>query len=308
MEFISNLLDKILFFNKKDDIEANDTEETIDDITRWTRSFSCSGRISTTVQHCRRRHTLYDGYQTRSPEMEAEAKETNRDGKQTFSRRSLSEPKITPLLKQKRKQLLYNYYSTNGSDAEETTKSTEGSGRRRSVSDSGVTSILGQERKQFLYNYSISGPRETGERGSMETGEWGSRETCEREEIIKGAILSERRRSLSGSAVTTTGELRRKMSFAGHDDTKRPDYRHFEFGKRRHSTAGLDSFVGRQATNRTRDGSVLDIVKEKLFWPENRRNELISETVARKLAKRKKEFKTLTRDQTIIYMKIKHNL
>ena len=298
MEFISNLWSKLLIFNKRDEAETDETEEAAADsaIARFAkRRFSCSGRISGASQLSRRRHSLYDCNAKEGPDIVDDAREIIRDGLKSLRRRSFAEPKVTPISKQKRKQSLYDYYSTrNARVAEEMTENRGNYGRRRSVSDSGVLSTLGQARKSFLYNISI--------------GDNVTRDKDEKGETMEDAIRYGRRRSLSGGAVFTSHEQTRKIYFTGRDQTRHSDHRRDEFYRQQQSTVGMDSFVENRAVEESEDESILDIVKEKLFRPEKRRSELVSETVARKLAERKKELKTLTRRQTITYMKIKHDL
>ena len=207
------------------------------------------------------------------------------DGMNAFRKRSLSESRLTFISRQKRRQSLHEYYSSgNTRAAKESTDTIVYPGRRRSVSESSNTSKFEQAREKFLEKITF---------GRHET-----KDTAKRDVMFEEGKRSGRRRSMSGGVLITSGEETRKSQFTAPDQATRPDHR-----RRRHSFVGLGSLVESKTFDETKDG-----VKGKLFRPEKRRSALISETVARKLAERKREMKTLTRQQTITYMKIKHDL
>ena len=207
------------------------------------------------------------------------------DGINAFRKRSLSESRLTYISRQKRRQSLHEYYSSgNTRAAKKSTGTILYPGRRRSVSESGNTSKFEQAREKFLEKITF--------------GRHQTKDAVKRDVMIEEGKRSGRRRSMSGGVLITSCEETRKSLFTAPDQATRPDHR-----RRRHSFVGLGSLDDRKAFDETKDG-----VKGKLFRPEKRRSALISETVARKLAERKREMKTLTRQQTITYMKIKHDL
>ena len=144
---------------------------------------------------------------------------------------------------------------------------------------------------------------------SKTTGE--NEESDEIGEVMHSMVRSVKRRMSSvGSIASTTRQSRKEALYNlySSEKTERP---HLSSDKRRHTctSAGLNSSVKeflfqREKTKRSDTGSVLDLAKEKLLP----RSKPLSDVVANKVAARKKEMKTLTRAQTVAFMKIKYNL
>ena len=86
--------------------------------------------------------------------------------------------------------------------------------------------------------------------------------------------------------------------------------------RRRHSLARVKNVENELQTSkcmavkeqRRSEGSLIDTAKSKLLPVQNDKKETVAEAVARKLAERKREYRVLSRPQTIQLMKMKYNL
>ena len=133
-------------------------------------------------------------------------------------------------------------------------------------------------------------------------------------EMFDDLMRSVRRRFSSESEhITTVPRKCRKEamhSLYSSDKTLRA------VDRRRHSSTDLKIIESELRTlkckavkqQRRSEGSLIDVAKSKLLAVQHGSKESVPEAVARKLAERKRDYKVLTRTQTIRLMKIKYNL
>lgn len=131
------------------------------------------------------------------------------------------------------------------------------------------------------------------------------------EEMFDDLMRSVRRRFSSGHehATTVSTECRKEALYNLYSNEKSG---HKE--RRRHSLAAVENTESEKnitcmdaKQQRRSEGSLMDVAKSKLS-SNHRSRESVPETVARKLAERKKEIGHLTRPQTIQLMRIKYDL
>lgn len=142
---------------------------------------------------------------------------------------------------------------------------------------------------------------------SKTTGE--NEESDEIGEVMHSTVRSVKRRMSSVGSIASTARQSRKEALYNLYSSEKTERPHLSSDKRRHTctSAGLNSSVKEflfQREKTKRSDSVLDLAKEKLLP----RSKPLSDVVANKVAARKKEMKTLTRAQTVAFMKIKYNL
>ena len=134
------------------------------------------------------------------------------------------------------------------------------------------------------------------------------------EEMFDDLMRSVRRRfSSGGEHITTVPRKCRKDAMSSlYSSHKTLSGAH----RRRRSLEDLKNVESKLGTlkcndvkqQRRSDGSLIDVVKSKLLAMQHGSKESVSEAVARKLAERKRDYKVLTRPQTIRLMKMKYNL
>ena len=134
------------------------------------------------------------------------------------------------------------------------------------------------------------------------------------EEIVDDVISSVRRRLSSGHA-TTTMKLRKEALYKIYCSDRTVNGSSNK-DMRRHSSIGIESaitdknFLSVSETKHQRrsEGSLWDILRNKVLSKTQVSGESVSESVARKVAERKNEIKHLTRPETVKLMRLKYNL